>query len=25
MKSVSKIILDLMCNDAFLKELEKGD
>ena len=25
MKSVSKIILDLMCNDTFLKELEKGD
>ncbi len=25
MKSVSKIILDLMCNDAFLKELEKGE
>jgi hypothetical protein len=24
MKSVSKIILDLMCNDTFLKELEKG-
>jgi hypothetical protein len=25
MKSVSKIILDLMCNDTFLKELEKSD
>ncbi|MEW6584633.1 MAG: hypothetical protein AB1442_03370 [Nitrospirota bacterium] len=25
MKSISKIILDLMCNDTFLKELEKGD
>lgn len=25
MKSVSKIILDLMCNDTFLKELEKGE
>lgn len=25
MKSVSKILLDLMCNDTFLKELEKGD
>jgi hypothetical protein len=25
MKSVSKIILDLMCNDTFLKELEKDD
>jgi hypothetical protein len=25
MKSVSKIILDLMCNDTFLKELKKGD
>jgi hypothetical protein len=25
MKSVSKIILDLMCNETFLKELEKGE
>lgn len=25
MKSISKIILDLMCNEAFLKELEKND
>jgi len=25
MKSVAKIILDLMCNETFLKELEKSD
>jgi len=25
MKSVSKIFLDLMCNDTFLKELKKND
>lgn len=25
MKSVSKIILDLMCNETFMKELEKGE
>jgi len=24
-KSVSKVVLDLMCNDAFLKELEKAE
>jgi hypothetical protein len=25
MRSISKIVLDLMCNDAFLKELEKSE